>query len=236
MAYTAGSGSRATLVHGVDVVSQDANANTSYIHVYTYVAISGGSGITNNVGDANWNVNTAGSGSRGANFTYSGVSGTNFGLDDFYITVGHDVNGNCTVGYHAYANGANSPYWTAASIDGSQGLSRLAKAPGIAGIIADTIKTTSVRLGGEITDFGHGTGANMNMYYRLQGSGTWIDLGNQTDAAGYNYWNVTGLQANKTYEYMMNVWNNNGDGASSSVSTFKTQAASGMIGVLAGLM
>lgn len=233
--WTAGAGTRATLVHTVDVNSQNAATNQSSLHVNTYVNVFGTSGITDNAGDANWNVNTAGSGSRSSNFNYSWGNGDH-GLDTYDITVNHDVNGNCTIGVHAFVDGRNSPFFVSASIDTSLGIPRLALAPAILAIIADTITPTSARLGGELSSYGHGTTANMNMYYRLQGSGTWIDLGNQGDAAGYNYWSVTGLQPGKTYEYMMNAWNNNGDGASSSTQTFKTKSASGMITVMQAIL
>lgn len=230
---TVGAGTRANLTHTIDINWQSGNQTS--LHVNTYVTVHDTTTLFDGVGDANWNVNTAGSGTRGANFTYSWSNGDH-GLDSFDITVNHDANGNCSVGAHAYVNGTTSQFG-AASIDvGGIGLPRIALAPGIYGITADTITPTSARLGGEITGYGHGTSANMNMYYRVRGSSSWIDLGNQGDAAGYNYWNVTGLTPGVTYEYTMNVWNNNGDGVQSSVQTFKTQVVSGMLSVIQGLL
>lgn len=231
--WTAGAGSRATLVHTVDVNWQ--SGNQSSLHVNTYVAVSGGSGITNNVGDANWNVNTAGV-SPSSNFTYSGWSNNNYGLNTYDVTVNHDANGYCTVGVHAYVNGANPPFFTAASIDTSLGLPRIALAPSIAAITADTIKPTAARLGAEFNNFGHGTSASFTMYYRLVGSSTWINLGTQGDVGGYNYWNLTGLTPNKMYEYYVMASNNNGDQSTLGTSTFKTKPTSGMIAVLQAVL
>lgn len=222
-AWTAGSGSRATLVHTVDVNWQNISTNQTSVHVNTYVNISAGSTVTNNVGDANWNVNTAGY-APGSNFTYSWGAGDH-GLNTYDTTVNHDANGNCTIGVHAYVNGANSPYFTASSIDTSLALPRLALAPSINGISSDTITTNSVRLGSELNNLGHGTSAAARFYYRIQGSGSaWSQTADQNDVAGWNYWAVTGLSTAKTYEYFVRWWNNNGDTADSSTSTFQTKS------------
>lgn len=180
--------------------------------------------VWNNTGSANWNGNGGGVTGSG-NFNYSQYQTKT--LWEYDWTYNKDANGYGTWNFYGYINGDNSPYCGAGSTNFNMSPGRIGIAPGIAGITADTIKPTSARLGGEITGYGLGTSANMNMYYRLQGSGTWIDLGNQGDAAGYNYWNVTGLKPGKTYEYVMNVWNNNGDFAQSGVSTFKTKGIAG---------
>lgn len=233
--WSAGAGSRATLVHDVSVIGSNTAGNYSTIRVQTWAAISGGSGITNNVGDANWHVTSGGNNVSSA-FTYSGWSGQWYGLNSYDMNVGHDVNGNCTIGVYAYVNGANGPYFTAASINTSMGLARLPLAPAIAARTADQIKPTSVRLGTEISSNGHGTSSACRFYYRLQGSGTWLQTGDQSDTAGYNYFNVTGLKPGKTYEYFARWWNNNGDTADSSQGTFKTKSISGMVTVLTGLL
>ena len=157
-------------------------------------------------------------------------------LREFDVTFNKDANGNISIGVYGYINGKNSPYVGIGSTSWTHYPARIGIAPGIAGIIADTIKTTSARLGGEITGYGLGTSANMTMYYRLQGSGSWLDQGNQADVGGYNYWNVTGLKPGKTYEYVMNVWNNNGDFAQSSVQTFKTKPVAGLVPILMGMV
>lgn len=149
------------------------------------------------------------------------------------FNIGHDANGNGS--YNGDAHIAVYQSGTS-STSGSAGLPRIALAPSISSVISDTIKPTSARLRGEISSVGHGTGATWEMFYRLQGSGTWISLGQQTDAAGYNNWTPTGLKPGKTYQYYASVWNNNGDTSNSSTFTFKTQPVSGMIAVMKGLM
>lgn len=235
-AYSAGAGTRATLWHTVDVNSQNAAANQSSLHVNTYIAVTGGTGITNMVGDAVWHVATAGGGGGPTNFTYSGWSGANYTLNTYDITVNHDVNGNCTISVYAHANGANSPYFTSATVSTNLALPRLALAPTISSTIADTITATSVRLGGEISSHGHGTSTTHTMYYRLSGSGSWTSAGAQSDTSGYNYWTITGLQPGKTYQYYMNSTNNNGDSANSSTQTFATKAVPSMAALLVGLL
>lgn len=148
-------------------------------------------------------------------------------------TVGHDANGYLTISIGDYIN---APVNDAARSDFNWGLPRMARAPGIFGISADSIKPTSARLGLEITDLGLGTSASMRMYYRIQGSGSgWSQTADQGDAAGWNYWSVTGLKTATTYEYFGRVWNNNGDTRDSGVQTFKTRAVSGMFPVMMAL-
>lgn len=149
------------------------------------------------------------------------------------FNVGHDANGNGSYGGDAHVTVFSSGV---TSTSGSAGLPRIALAPTISSVTVDTIKPTSARLGGEISSVGHGTGATWEMFYRLQGAGSWTSLGQQGDAAGFNYWNATGLKPGKTYEYFARVWNNNGDTTNSSTFNFKTQPVSGMIAVLGGLM
>lgn len=134
---------------------------------------------------------------------------------------GRDANGN---GW-ASAEGWGDVFYGSGSTGGGIPLTRIARAPNVVGQTADQIKAKSVRLGGEIGGFGNGTSAAMRMYYRVQGSGSgWSQTSDQNDAAGYNYWTVTGLKPNTTYEYFMRTWNNNGDSSDGGVQTFKTKA------------
>lgn len=150
------------------------------------------------------------------------------------FNVGADVNGNSSYAMDAHVAIYQSGTSTAS---GSEGLPRIAQSAGIAYILVDTIKPTSARLGGEITGYGHGTSANLEMYYRLAGSGSgYTSLGAQGDVGGNNYWAVTGLKPGKTYEYIMNVTNNNGDFSQSASQFFKTQTVSGMISVIRGVI
>lgn len=216
------------------IAAQEVGNNRTLINWQFYWHFVGSDSDLNN-GYVNSNIGTLWSnGGRLYNFA------SNFTTRDVLLSSGsnwitHDANGNQNWQLGIQAVSLFSPS-TSAGTSGVWGLDRIPLAPGIAAITADTIKPSSARLGGEITGYGHGTSANMNMYYRLQGSGTWIDLGNQGDVGGFNYWTPTGLKPGKTYEYIMNVWNNNGDFAQSSVQTFKTKPLSGMIGIMRSSM
>lgn len=212
---------------------QDAPSNTSSIHIRIYLGVDSGYSWGSVGGSSSARLNGGQVATGG--MVGSGSGPGNFVLIDWDGNVGHDANGN----WSGSAGGSLSTNWGGIGSGGGDwgwSLPRLALAPAISSVIADQIKPTSVRLGVEISSFGHGTSANMTMYYRVQGSGTWIDLGNQGDAAGYNYWAVTGLIPGKTYEYIANVWNNNGDFAQSGTQTFVTQTIPGMVPVLMGLM
>lgn len=181
---------------------------------------------------ASWKGNAGGvTGSGG--FSYS--PGTT-NLWEFDHTYNKDANGYLTINVYGYINGNNSPYVGSGSTSYNVSPSRIGVAPSIAYIGADSIKPTSARLGGDITSNGLGTSATLQMFIRLQGAGSWTDLGTQGNVAGYNYWNPSGLKPGKTYEYFLRVWNNNGDTANSGVNTFKTQPVSGMIAVMRGLL
>jgi hypothetical protein len=216
------------------IASQNVGGNYTTINYQIYFHFNGDDAQLDN-GYTNTNVGTVwNSGGRNYNFS-SNYSTRDIGLRSSSFTVGADANGNSQLqfglGIDVYQSGNSN------GTSGVWNLDRMALAPGIQGIIVDTIKPTSARLGGEITGYGHGTSANMNMYIRLYGSGAgFTDLGNQGDVAGYNFWYPTGLLPGKTYEYVMNVWNNNGDFSQSAYQTFKTQAVSGMISVISGLI
>lgn len=213
-------------------VGQNWNSSTQVSYHVRLWCTTGGSAYNYGPGP-NWNGNAGGVGGSG-NFSYS--SNGDHNLWEFDYTYNKDANGYGTWNFYGYIDGSNSPYVTAGSTNFNQSPGRIGVAPGIAYIGADLIKPTTARLYGEITGYGLGTSANMNMYYRLQGSGTWIDLGNQGDVGGNNNWYPTGLQPGKTYEQVMNVWNNNGDYAQSAVQTFKTIPVSGMISVMRGII
>lgn len=157
-------------------------------------------------------------------------------LREFDVTFNKDANGNIGIGIYGHVNGKNAPYVGAGSASWTHYPARIGVAPPIVGLTADTIKPTQARLGAEIGGYGKGTSAALRMYYRLQGSGSWISLGDQGDVGGYNYWTPTGLKPGKVYEYFVRAWNNNGDTGDSGVQTFKTKPISGMIAVMKGLM
>lgn len=160
-------------------------------------------------------------------------------LREFDVTFNKDANGNIGIGIYGHINGKNAPYVGASQTSWNHYPARIGVAPTISSITADNISVVTARLGGEISSVGLGTSANMTMYYRKLGDASWIDLGNQADAAGYNYWNLSGLTPATTYQYVMNVWNNNGDYSQSAIGQFTmlpapsvNTAMLGIIGVM----
>lgn len=208
----------------VDLISQNTGANTSYLHVYLRVdEITHGSGVWNTGGSSSWSASVDGSNWSG-NWNYDARPGglQSWTLLDTYITVGHDVNGNKTVGGSSSANGDNSPYITTAGGSGSMGLPRLPLAPGWAGSTADQITPVSARLGNELFSYGHGTSVAMRMYYKKTTDGSWHQTSDQGDVGGFNYWTVSGLTPGTQYQYFARMWNNNGDTSDGGVQTFTT--------------
>jgi hypothetical protein len=211
--------------------SQNTGANTSNITIETVVYSDNGAYTQNGtwvsqmwINGGLW-VNNSSSHNVGTGATQIGVGSGN---------VGHDVNGNCTLYVEYYVNepvtemsrrGAN---WTLPRIPLAPSISDVSYTPG-------TVKPTTTQLRAEISSYGHGTAVTFEMFYRLQGAGSWTSAGQQADVVGYNYWNLTGLKPAKTYEFYVSVWNNNGDTTNSGTSTFKTQSVPGMMPVLIGL-
>lgn len=204
------------------VDGQDANTNSSLIRLRMYIWGDGGYSQT-----GLWvpRARSSFAGQFGGN--YNGTIGSGFHLVVSWDGwVGHDANGNLYVTLGTYANAPiNDMAWS----DIGWQLPRIGRAPGIAAISADTVRVSSVRLGAEITDFGIGTNAAMRMYYRKVGQTTWAQTEDQNDAAGFNYWTITGLKQATTYEYFTRVWNNNGDTRDSGVQSFKTKSATNLL-------
>lgn len=207
--------------------SVDAPNNRSWVRYKLSFLTSGGS--RTGTWDYWMNVN----GGRVATSSFGGThSGWQTVVDAGYWH-GRDANGNGS----ASAEGWGDVYFGSGSTGGSIGLTRIARAPSIAGISADTIKQRSVRLGMEFNNYGNGTSAASRMYYRIQGSGSaWSQTSDQGDGAGYTYWDVTGLKPGTVYEYFTRAWNNNGDTADSGTATFKTQPATGIAPLLMALV
>lgn len=149
--------------------------------------------------------------------------------------VGHDANGNLSITLGDYINAPVNEM-----VYGTKGwtLPRIALAPTISNVSVTpgTIGTTTVQLRAEISSIGHGTSATWTMYYRLLGAGSWTSAGSQTDGAGYNYWNLSGLKPGKTYQFYAKSVNNNGDTTNSSTYTFDTKAVAAMTPLLIGLL
>lgn len=217
-----------TGILSVGGVTQDWGAAYGRTLVRTTVQVrkNSGTGFYNLAGGArSWSTSgLANGGSSG--YDYRGGAPLTETLAQWDSWVNHDQNGNmsltvgCTI-LHADnppGNGSTSQGYTAP---------RIAAAPTGLTMTSDTIKPTSARLGAEISGYGNGTSATHTMYYRLQGSGSWISAGAQADAVGSNYWTVTGLKPGKTYEHHFTSTNNNGDLATSGILTFKTKSVPG---------
>jgi hypothetical protein len=209
---------------------QDTWGNHSSIHIRIYLRVDAGyswSGLSYFNTQARLNYNNVATGG----FPGSGAGYGTWIAIDWDGNVGHDVNGNC----HVVAGVTAQASWGgigSAGGDWGWNLPRIPLGPQFTSLIADNIKPTTARLGVEISSHGHGTSTGFTMYYRQQGSSNWIDLGHQGDAAGYNYWNVSGLKPGKVYEYHCNAWNNNGDFSQIGVYSFKTKPVAGLTPIL----
>ena len=230
-------GGHFTLTANVYEISSNIGANNSTVRMDLYLQCdSTGTGLWNTGGTASYSINVNGNTASGNyNFDFRGNNNTIL-LRTFDTLVGHDANGNASIGWSASSDMADSPYATTSGISAGFTCGRLALAPSFAALTVDTVKSTSARLGVEISSNGHGTSTSFEMYYRVQGSGTWLSLGIQADVAGFNYWNATGLQPGKPYEYICNATNNNGDFAQTGTQTFVTLFVSGMIGVIQAMV
>lgn len=213
------------------VNSQNAFANQSSIHVRLIMRGDTGYSVNASTGYVVYvNGGAINSGSR--NIVLNGGSTT---LIEGDVTVNHDANGNWsgTVG-----GSLNCGYSGVGSGNGDYGFSvgRLALGPSISSITADQLKPTSARLGTELSSYGHGTSATARFYYRIVGSGTWLNTEDQGDVTGFNYFALSGLKPGTSYEYFARWFNNNGDSTDSGTANFKTQSVPGMIPVLLGLI
>lgn len=222
------------------------SSGTAYLEIDTQVYTAGTTGWSINYQiwyrvRGGWNIarNASGGGnaswSNGGPWGSSGVYPADYEIYASSFSVGCDVNGNGSYGLTAHINmDSNSPYNTI-DASGSEGTPRIALGPGFATQTVDTIKTTSARLGATLANYGHGTSATIEMFYRVHGIGSYVSLGVQ-GYSGSNYWSATGLTPNTTYDYICNTNNNNGDFGQSGIQTFTTQAASGMISVMNGII
>lgn len=217
-------------VLNVNLNGQDTNGNYSNISVWLSAYHDGGYSETGTwVGQA-WvqgglAINASESHNIGTGETQIGGTWTG--------NVGHDVNGNLSPYIEYYFN---QPATSMSRRGTNWGLPRIPQAPPISSTTADTITPTGVRLGLEISSNGHGTSTAMRMYYRIQGSGSYTATADQSDAAGYNYWTVTGLKPNTTYEYYGLAYNNNGDTGTNGVQTFTTKGIAGLAPLLLRLI
>jgi hypothetical protein len=200
------------------LASQNTSGNYSTINWQTYFHFNGADADLNN-GNTNSNVgmlwqNTGLVHAFTHTFTVRDIT-----LASGTFTIGHDANGNQNL---SLSNSIDIYQIGTSSGSGSWALPRIPLAPGLYGMSVDSITTQSARLGAEITSFGHGTSATLEMFYKLHTDSGYTSLGAQADAAGYNYWTVTGLTPATLYDYICNVTNNNGDFAQFPSQSFTT--------------
>lgn len=227
-------GSHFTLNTDVFEVATNIAANTSTVRTHTYITCdSTGTGVFS--GGATWNANCNGNtASGGFSYDFRGNANT-LDLSTYDTLVGHDANGNGSIGWSGASNMNNSPYVTTANTSGGLGLSRLPLAPTISAININNIKPTTATLSGSLSSYGHGTAGTVEGFYRLGSAGGFTSLGVQA-YSGSNTWSVTGLKPGTVYQYTVNATNNNGDVANGTYFSFKTQAVSGMISVMRGII
>lgn len=207
----------------------------SSVHLRVYLAKDSG---YNHSGLGYFNAQGRVNGAQVATGTFPTTLGTGGGTwiaIDWDGTYDHDVNGNLGLSNGASSQASWSGIGSAGGDWGTYWLPRLGRGPTITDWTADTIKTTSARLGTEISNYGNGTVAAARMYYRIQSTGGWSNTSDANDVGGYNYWTVTGLKPGKTYEYYVLWWNNNGDTTQSAARTFKTKPLAGITPLLIGL-
>lgn len=218
-------------------ISSNVGANTSVVRMDLYMQCdSTATGEWNLTGSASYSGNVNGNGAGGNfNFDFRGNANT-IHLLTFDTTVGHDANGNASIGWSAGENADNAPTLTTSGISGSLGLGRLALAPTISALIVDSITPTSARLGAELASYGHGTSVTWEMFYKLDTAGSWTSAGQQGDVGGYNEWTITGLVPGVLYDYYVSAINNNGDYAQAGANTFVTQPVSGMMAVMKAII
>lgn len=216
---------------------QSTGPNTSHVSLYLQTFSDNGAYSQSGTWDPRLYIN----GGQVAGSTLSRtISNSPSTLTSWGGDLSHDANGNLSITIGQYINAPTNEMtygaitWNFPRIPLAPTISDVSVTPG-------TINTTTAQLRGEISSYGHGTSATWKMYYRLQGSGSWTSAGTQADGAGYNYWDLTGLQPGKTYEYYAAVWNNNSaeggsDSVNSSTYTFTTKPVSGMAPLLMGLL
>lgn len=205
-------------------LSQDAANNRSLIRYTIFVdRITSGSRTWSGSSNTGWNRNQGYVTHWGAGSYDSTGAGRvkTIGIEDYWIY--HDANGNLSLFTEGYWDALNSPYLTSGGFSGTTGITRLAKAPtGIAKSV-DQITAADARLGAYQASHGHGTSSANRNYYRLNNTGGWSQTADNS-GTGWKYRTVS-LTSNSMYGYFSRHWNNNGDTADTSVSTFVTLPA-----------
>lgn len=206
------------------VVASDANANSTYIELRQYVYSTSGAYSQSGSWDGRVYIN---GGQANRNTPSATISTSEYLMNAYGQWVGHDVNGNLYITVASYCNAPVNEL-----VYGETGwtLPRLALAPTISSAAAGSITQTAATITSGVSSNGHGTSTTMTTYYRVSGVGGYTNAGTGTSAS------LTGLTPGTTYDFYVTAVNNNGDTATSGVSTFKTQVAAGIIPVLLSVM
>lgn len=133
-------GGHFTLHQDVSEVSVDTNNNQSTVRCHLYITCdSTGTGVFDLTNGANWSTSVNGN-NRSGNFTYDERGNSNtIDLVTYDTVVGHDGNGDASIGYSGSANMNNSPYTTTASTGGSLGLTHINRFANINSFTASSI-------------------------------------------------------------------------------------------------
>ncbi len=218
-----------------DIISQNVGANQTTVRFYIVVYSDNGAYTQSGTWvRSGWYPNSSNQ-IISSSSNPGTISSGHVTLNTADVTVGMDANGNYSAAAGYYLNTPGTEMFNKAT---TLTLPRLALAPPITSVIVDTVQPTSMRVGIEIGGFGHGTSCNMRAQYKQSSSGTWIDTPDQPDAAGYNYYTITGLIPGTSYDYRAVAYNNNGDqsiSGSQSVTTLPAPNASTPLFKIIGL-
>lgn len=202
------------------VNSQDSAGNYSNITVRLNIRSTTHSVSSSGSASIRLNGSTKDSASWGG-YGFNISPGQSITVAQWTGNVGHDVNGNLSYSIGGSASfvypGSGGSDWSGYTA------ARLGQAPGGRSKSVDTITNTSARLGRKQDNHGRGTSSANRNYYRVNGVSSYAATGDQ-GGTGWKYDTVT-LVPNTTYQYFSRHWNNNGDSADTSVSTFKTLAS-----------
>lgn len=193
--------------------SQSTNGNYTNVNWSIQSITSGGTRT------GTWDYNAYVNGTRVANGSNSSTHSGTQTLASGSIRVNHDANGKKTVS----GSGWLDAYFGSGTVSGSLTLSRIARAPYGLTQSHNSVTTTSAKIVLDISNRGHGTSASHEAQYRKGTSGSYSGTPDQsiTDTQP-NTFTLSGLTPNTLYQYRQRVWNNNGDEAISSPSSFVT--------------
>lgn len=194
----------------IDQISQNSGANTSVVRIRHLARTQSGSRT------GSYDANEVLDGSTKRNVSNVGYS-WNTGWSQLFsgdYTIGHDSNGNKTVGGSAYLD----YFYSSGTVSGSQALGRLGIAPTNQAPAASNVSVTNARITASVSSFGRpssAAGSPYNIRYRKQGTGTWTERG-----YGGSTWDISGLTPGTTYEMASRAKNSYGDESAWTTGTY----------------